>query len=233
MALTPVSEEYLEAVFFVRRDDGLVRAHRLAEFLLVSPATVSQTVRRLVRQGYLSTSERKEIDLTETGEELARGLIRRHYLIERWLIDVLGIAWSKGHAEAFHLERAMSSAVLERLAQALGNPKTCPHGNPLPGEEGLLSGQGFPLAQTQEGDEVVVERVTEWAEQDSQLLDHLERNGVLPGASLRILEVAPRSGTLAAQRDDRAFTLGLPAAAKIAVRPAGAGEKAVGQRVQP
>jgi DtxR family Mn-dependent transcriptional regulator len=152
-------------------------------------------------------------------------MARRHRLLERWLTDVLGLNWVEAHEEAHRLEHALSPRVEDRLATLLGMPSTCPHGNPIPGMAGPPSTRPFPLDQVPAGATVTVERITEEAEADRQLLDHLWQSGIRPGARLTVREVAPWAGTLTLERDGEAtIVLGLPAAGKIWVfNPEGPG----------
>jgi len=123
--------------------------------------------------------------------------------------------WTDAHEEAHRLEHALSPRVEERLAEQLGMPSTCPHGNPIPGMARPPRVEPFPLAQAREGATVVVERITEEAEADKKLLEHLWRNDVRPGRRLRVMEVAPWAGTITLAGDGQTIALGLPAAAKI------------------
>jgi DtxR family Mn-dependent transcriptional regulator len=157
----------------------------------------------------------KVVTLTPKGREIAEVMARRHRLLERWLTDTLGLNWTDAHEEAHRLEHALSPRVEERLAELLGMPSTCPHGNPIPGMAKPVRVEPFPLAQAKEGATVVVERITEEAEADKKLLEHLWRNDVRPGRELRIVEVAPWAGTITASGEGGTIALGLPAAAKI------------------
>jgi DtxR family transcriptional regulator, iron-dependent repressor len=158
----------------------------------------------------------KSLTLTIKGKRIAEVMARRHRLLERWLTDTLGLNWTDAHEEAHRLEHAISPRVEDRLAELLGMPSTCPHGNPIPGmARAQANMEPFPLAQAREGAVVVVERITEEAEADKNLLEHLWRHNVRPGRRLRITEVAPWAGTITAAGDGQAITLGLPAAAKI------------------
>ena len=157
----------------------------------------------------------KELILTEKGREVAEVMARRHRLLERWLTDSLGMNWTDAHEEAHRLEHALSPRVEDRLAELLGMPSTCPHGNPIPGMAVTARVEVFPLNQAREGTTVVVERITEEAEADKNLLEYLWRNEVRPGRRLEITEVAPWAGTITASGDGRTIALGLPAAAKI------------------
>jgi DtxR family Mn-dependent transcriptional regulator len=142
-------------------------------------------------------------------------MARRHRLLERWLTDTLGLDWADAHEEAHRLEHAISPRVEDKLAESLGMPSTCPHGNPIPGMARPPRVEPFPLAQAKEGTTVVVERITEEAEADKKLLEHLWRHDVRPGRQLKITEVAPWAGTITAAGDGPSIALGLPAAAKI------------------
>ena len=157
----------------------------------------------------------KEVTLTPKGRQIAEVMARRHRLLERWLTDTLGLNWTDAHEEAHRLEHALSPRVENRLAELLGMPSTCPHGNPIPGMAKPTRVEPFPLAQAKEGATVVVERITEEAEADKRLLEHLWKNNVRPGRRLKITDVAPWAGTITAASDGQTITLGLPAAAKI------------------
>src|SRR5437667_2852974 len=100
-------------------------------------------------------------------------MARRHRLLERWLTDVLGLDWARAHDEAHRLEHALSPIVEDRLAEMLGMPSTCPHGNPIPGMVALAPRNPVPLSQTSADQELTVDRITEEAEADRQLLRFL------------------------------------------------------------
>ena len=132
--ITPVVEDYLRTICALEEEIQPVIAARVADEAGVSPSTMVETLRRLERQGYIKVERRKEISLTAEGRKLAEGILRRHFLIERFLTDLLGLDWVKAHQEAHRLEHAISQEVEERLAKLLNNPTTCPHGIPIPGE---------------------------------------------------------------------------------------------------
>ena len=158
----------------------------------------------------------KEVRLTKKGLALAESIARRHRLLERWMTDVLGLDWATAHHEAHRLEHALSPKVEERLAKLLGMPSTCPHGNPIPGMPQPPAHKRIPLADASVNEEVIVDRISEEAEADRELLNHLWQNGIRPGARLRVIELVPYVGTISAKLDDsRTVTLGLQAAAEI------------------
>jgi DtxR family Mn-dependent transcriptional regulator len=188
---------------------------RLARHLKVSPPAVTEALQRMARAGYLRLAAGKQIVLTRRGLTVAEAMARRHRLLERWLTDVLGLDWMEAHEEAHRLEHALSPRVETRLAESLGMPTTCPHGNPIPGMGTLTGPRTFPLDRAPEGTTVTVSRITEEAEADRKLLEHLWRSGVRPGTRLRIQEIAPWAGTVTAASEDRTIVLGLAAATKI------------------
>lgn len=208
-------QDYLAAIYDLAGSGRPVIAARLAKHMAVSAPAVTEAIHRIGRGGYVKVGPGKALALTTKGRQIAEIMARRHRLLERWLTDTLGLNWTDAHEEAHRLEHAISPRVEDRLAELLGMPSTCPHGNPIPGMPRLPRVEPFPLAQAREGTEVVVERITEEAEADKKLLEHLWKNDVRPGRRLRILEVAPWAGTITAAGDGQAIALGLPAAAKI------------------
>jgi DtxR family Mn-dependent transcriptional regulator len=181
----------------------------------ISAPAVTEAIHRLTRGGYVKVGRSKELLLTPKGLQTAEVMARRHRLLERWLTDTLGFNWTDAHEEAHRLEHAISPRVELRLAELLGMPSTCPHGNPIPGMPKPAHVEPFPLAQAREGATVIIERITEEAEADKKLLEHLWRNDVRPGRRLTITEVAPWAGTITASNEGQTIALGLPAAAKI------------------
>src|SRR5262245_24775130 len=208
-------QDYLAAVYDLAGSGRPVIGARLAKHMGISPPAVTEAIHRLTRGGYVKMGRGKSVGLTPKGREIAEVMARRHRLLERWLTDSLGLNWTDAHEEAHRLEHALSPRVEERLAELLGMPSTCPHGNPIPGMAHPPRVEPFPLAQAREGITVVVERITEEAEADKKLLEHLWRNDVRPGRRLRIVEVAPWAGTITLTGDGQTIALGLPAAAKI------------------
>jgi DtxR family Mn-dependent transcriptional regulator len=163
------------------------------------------------REGYVKVAGRKEIRLTTKGLDIARTMARRHRPLER-RPDVLG---STGPAPTtkHRLEHALSPVVEERLAEMLGMPSTCPHGNPIPGMPQPEAHNPHPLSQATKGQALVVERITEEAEADRQLLNFLWESGVRPGSRLTVSEVAPYA--ISVLLDGRTVTMGLAASHKI------------------
>ncbi|MBI4561602.1 MAG: metal-dependent transcriptional regulator [Candidatus Rokubacteria bacterium] len=215
LATTASVQDYLAAIYDLAGSRKPVIGARLAKHVKVSAAAVTEALQRMARAGYIRLGPGKEIFLTKKGRAMAEVMARRHRLLERWLTDSLGLNWTEAHEEAHRLEHALSPKVEDRLAAILGMPTTCPHGNPIPGMAGRSPSHPFPLDQAKEGTSVVVERITEEAEADKKLLEHLWQNDVRPGVTLKIQGVAPWAGTITTTSDGRTIVLGLAAAAKI------------------
>ena len=210
-------QDYLAALYDLSGSGAPVIGARLAKHMSIEAPAVTESIQRLTRGGYVRVGPGKALSLTPKGKDIAEVMARRHRLLERWLTDSLGLNWTDAHEEAHRLEHAISPRVEDRLAELLGMPSTCPHGNPIPGMPRPPRVEPFPLAQAKEGSTVVVERITEEAEADRRLLEHLWNSDVKPGTRLRIDEVAPWAGTIAMSAPGRGarIVLGLAAAAKI------------------
>ncbi len=208
-------QDYLAAIYDLAGSGQPVIGARLAKHMGISAPAVTEAIHRMVRGDYVKVGRGKELTLTPRGLHVAEVMARRHRLLERWLTDTLGFNWTDAHEEAHRLEHAISPRVELKLAEMLGMPSTCPHGNPIPGMAKPSPVEPFPLSQATEGMTVVVERILEEAEADKNLLEHLWKNDVRPGRRLRITEVAPWAGTITAAGDGRTIALGLPAAGKI------------------
>jgi len=130
---SPVAEAYLETIYNMGMEGEPVIGARLAEKFRVSRATAGETIHRLVADGYIVQHDDKSVALTTEGQELTERVLRRHRLAERLLFDVLGMDWVSAHEQAHALEHWISPEVEERISALLGQPATCPHGNPIPG----------------------------------------------------------------------------------------------------
>jgi DtxR family Mn-dependent transcriptional regulator len=209
-----VVEEYLQSIHFMIRDGVPVIAARLAERLRVTPPTVTATLQRMERAGLIEHGPNREIRLTGVGRRTAEDLVRRHALAERLLTDFLKLPWHEAHEESHGFEHAITPKVEERLLAALGNPTTCPHGNPIP-RLGSLSPDEFPLDQAAEGETVCLQRITEEAEEDLDLMRYLQSHGVEPGARLRVAEIERFNEAVVLEGQRGRVVLGLGAASKL------------------
>jgi DtxR family Mn-dependent transcriptional regulator len=199
---SPATEEYLQAVYTLTDEGGQVISARLAEFLGISPAAVSEMVHRLERDGLVRLDERKEVRFTERGYTAASSIVRRHRLAERMLVDLLGYEWWKTHEEAERIEHAMSPEMEERLVRVLGDPQTCPHGNPMPGTTPTPT---RPLERLAVGERAAVERIPDQFEHEPGFLEYLDTQGVRPGVTLEMIE--QRAGLLRVGVDGRERSL--------------------------
>jgi DtxR family Mn-dependent transcriptional regulator len=215
--VTHALEDYLKAIYQLSEESRPVIAARLAAETGVSPSTIFATLRRLAKEGYVTINRRKEIGLTQEGRRVAENIVRRHFLTERFLTDLLGLDWVKAHQEAHRLEHAISQEVEERLAKLLSHPTTCPHGNPIPGASSTPAPKTMPLNEVVDGQDVELAYITEGGERDVRLLAYLEEHGLRPGAKMHVLDVAPSLGLMTLIVGSDRFSLGLEAAKKIRV----------------
>lgn len=213
----PPLEEYLEAVHELEEEGTVVIQARLAERLGHSAPAVSEMVRRLREGGYV-TIDHRALQLTCDGRELAERVVRRHRLAERLLTDVIGLPWEKSHLEACRWEHVISDDVEAHLVKLLGNPTTCPHGNPIPGTPPSTT-RVTALADAVHGAHVRLERVTEQVEIDIEMLTYLSTNGFVPGVVATVSSRAP-DGTLTLDLGDHAISLGPALAQQLFVASA-------------
>ena len=178
-------EEYLQAIYTLADENGHVVSARLAEFLGFSAPAVSEMVHRLERDGLVTLDDRKEVHLTAAGKTQADSIVRRHRLAERFLVQILGFEWWKTHEEAERLEHAMSPEMEARMVAVLGDPQTCPHGNPMPGVRPVPT---RPLEKLAVGEKAQVLRIPDQFEHEAGFLEYLDTQGVKPGVALEMIE---------------------------------------------
>ena len=177
----PPVEEYLETMLSLAEEGVPVIQARIAERLGRSAPSVSEMLERLVDDGYVSREGRR-LDLTESGRSLAEKVVRKHRLAERLLVDVIGLEWHKVHREAGRWEHVISDDVEARLVELLGDPATCPHGNPIPGSGSRpLPISTRPLAEVGTGERIRLLRISEEVELNMGSLTLLGEGGFIPG----------------------------------------------------
>src|SRR5215510_10174764 len=164
------TEEYLESILAIEEEGVVPMRARLVERLGLSAAAVSETVGRLSEHGYVELHGDRSLRLTDKGRGLATTVVRRHRLAERLLVDVIGLEWEKVHAEAARWEHAISADVEEKLVLLLGDPATCPHGNPIPGTKAKQTNLDAIALSNAEPGPVVVTRVSERLEMSDDAL---------------------------------------------------------------
>ncbi len=177
---TPTIEDYLGVIYTLEKDGENIFGAKLSELLEVSAPTVTATLKRMIRDKWITMDEKKEIHLTRKGTEAAASIIRRHMLTEWMLSRILDIPWSKVHEEAHKIEHSISPDVAEKMQVRLDDPKLCPHGNPFPGFE-KISQSWIPLLNLEKGEQFIIRRIHEFGEEDSELMSFLQKNEIEPG----------------------------------------------------
>jgi DtxR family Mn-dependent transcriptional regulator len=211
---------YLEALFEMGEEGIPLRQSRLAAWMGVSRSSASEAAKRLVRDGLLAVEDDRRLAFTEEGAALAATLVRRHRLVEHFLIRVLGLPWHRSHEEAQRWERVVSGEVEERMTALLEDPPTCPHGNPIPGAANPVDlSHLVALKDVGPHAEVVLRRLTEDLELELDVMRFLEESGLVPGARLRVRRVAP-DGTMNLEVDDHPVALGAELSDNLWVEPA-------------
>ena len=187
-------EDYLKAIRHLQRQGSAVSTSALAQELERSPASVTNMVKNLAERGLVDHEPYYGVRLSAEGEREALRIIRRHRVIEAYLIERLGYSWDRVHAEAERLEHAASEELIERMAGALGHPELDPHGSPIPTREGRLDERRFPaLTQLKAGTRAVVREVSDSDEERLRYLADLE---LYPGTELVVLEHEPFGGSI-------------------------------------
>jgi DtxR family Mn-dependent transcriptional regulator len=201
------AQDYLAAIYEMAEEEMPTLQAAVARWMGVTAASVSEAVKRLKRDGLVETSGRT-LRFTPRGKKEAQKVVRRHRLAERFLISIVGLPWHQAHQEAEAWEKVISDQVEERMTALLGDPATCPHGNPIPGSRHRVDHSGLrPLQAHAAGDRVVLERLTEDLELDLGVMRYFEDNGLMPGAEIRVVDVAP-DGTQTLQVGGKRVGLG-------------------------
>ena len=185
--LHDTTEHYLETILEIEEEGVTPIRARIVERLGLSAAAVSETIDRLTEQEMVTLEDDRSLHLTDKGRQLATSVVRRHRLAERLLTDVIGLEWEKVHKEADRWEHAISADVEEKLIELLGDPGTCPHGNPIPGSANRNdSSQAQPLDKVPAGP-ITVTRISEKLETDDESLKLIAGSRLTPGCSGELL----------------------------------------------
>lgn len=222
-ATSTTVDRYLETIYCIEGEGEIVRPGRLATWLGVSAPTVSVALQRLARDGWIDVAGDRSVSLTAAGRETATAIVRRHRVLERWLVDVLAFDWATADVEADGLAVAFSDVVIDRLDRSMGLPSTCPHGNPIPGRAPTY-GTLLSLAELDRGVVAPIRRISEVAEHEARtLLTTLADHGVKEGTAVEVTRVAPDGTSLSVRCGERTFELPLAAAQWIWVELATGG----------
>jgi DtxR family Mn-dependent transcriptional regulator len=213
------AENYLKQILLLSEGrPGLLPMGALAEALAVVPGTVTTMVKTLAADGLVEHRPRHGVRLRARGRRVALSVLRKHRLVETFLVNVLKMDWSEVHAEAEQLEHALSDAVLDRLDALLGHPEADPHGDPIPSAQGRLRFQIYANLAT--APLAAALRVVRVADQTADFLRFAEQNGLSPGTVLRISERSLTAGLVTIRlARGRPVALSVAAAGKILVAP--------------
>ena len=211
-------EDYVTLIWKARELPGDQPATTdLAAQLGVTPSTVSANLKRLARDGYIQYEPYGSIDLTDAGRSIAVNIVRRHRIVETYLVERLGLSWDQVHEEAHELEHAISDLVLGRMDAALGHPTHDPHGDPIPDAAGRVPPErSAPLSTIEPGTAVTVVRVSD---RSAEVLRYLADHGVQVGVSLVVTGVNPAAAAVQIDIGERSEELGLTAAEAVRVEP--------------
>jgi DtxR family transcriptional regulator, Mn-dependent transcriptional regulator len=216
---TSTVENYLKHLLLLSEGaEGLVSMGALATSIGVVPGTATTMVKALADEGLVDHRPRHGVQLTADGRRVALNVLRKHRLVETFLVNVLKMDWAKVHAEAEQLEHAISDEVLNRLDALLGHPTTDPHGDPIPSRQGKLDHQVYATLATCVVDKPL--RIVRVTEQSAEFLQFAEQNGLLPGTAIRVTERNIAASLVTVKiPSTRPLLLSLAAAGNILVEP--------------
>ncbi len=210
-------EMYLKAIAELAYERDQVPVTSIADKLGISTVSASEMIHRLQEQQLLKHTPYKGVRLTTLGIQKAHRVIRRQRLWERFLVDELGIPWESANRFACRLEHGTLPEVADALANYLGNPETCPHGNPIPSAEGeMIEMKGIPLTDLEEGDKSVILRIFPEGENET-LCSYLAEHGIVPGKPLTVEKIEPLEGPMTICVEGYEHIIGWKAAAFILV----------------
>ncbi len=216
---TPAVQDYLKAIFQLAEgaEDAAIGTSAIADRLGVAPASVTGMLKRLGEQGLVEHERYQGARLTPQGRREAIRMIRRHRVLELFLVEVLGYTWDQVHVEAETLEHAASDTLIDRMAAALGDPEADPHGHPIPSPAGQLAAPELPtLAELDTGATATLRSVSD---EDAAALRYLARLNLIPGVEIQVLERTPLRGPLRVRVGETEERLGIELAERLLVEP--------------
>jgi DtxR family Mn-dependent transcriptional regulator len=200
MTYTASVEDYLKTIYDLERNTGTATTTDIAHRLAIAPASVTGMVRRLAGQGLLTHEPYHGVRLSDEGHRVALLTLRRHRVIETYLARVLNYPWDEVHAEADRLEHAASDALIDRMAQAMGEPRVDPHGAPIPTREGHVDERQYAALSDLPLDTPA--RIVRVSDEDPARLRYLAELGLVPGAYVTVVRRAPYEGPIELRVDD-------------------------------
>jgi DtxR family Mn-dependent transcriptional regulator len=223
--LTRSAEDYLKAIYRLSLQGRPAGTNELAQILDLAPASVSGMVRRLADQGLVEHAPYRGVMLTPEGRRVAIRMVRRHRIIEAYLVAQLGYSWDTVHDEAERLEHAVSDTLIERMARVLGNPRVDPHGDPIPESDGTIAELVYtPLSEIEVGEEAEIRRVDT---SQPEKLRYIGASGLTPGTRVRVTAREPFQGPITLRLGDREQVIGHELAGELLCSrvESGAGER--------
>jgi DtxR family Mn-dependent transcriptional regulator len=216
--LTAPVEDYLKVIYELERSGEPAETNAIARLLGIAPASVSGMVRRLAEQGLITHERYHGANLTPAGRRAALRTLRRHRVIEAYLTSALGYSWDRVHDEAERLEHAASDELIDRMASAIGEPETDPHGAPIPTREGTVQEVRalVPLSDLAVGDSARVEQVSD---ESGERLRYFAELGIVPGATVQVTGREPFEGPIALRVERSSRSVGPALAAQVLVMP--------------
>jgi len=214
--LTGQAEDYLKAIYELEQSGSAAATNDIAARLDIAAASVSGMMQRLARLGLVRVERYRGARLTAMGRVTALRLIRRHRIIECYLVERLGFGWDDVHDEAERLEHAASDELIDRMADAIGNPTADPHGAPIPTASGEVDETRLPsIADLAAGERATVVRMSD---RDPAFLRYLDGLGVRPGATVQVVAKAPFGGPVTIAVGGAEHAVGLSAASQVFIR---------------
>jgi DtxR family Mn-dependent transcriptional regulator len=209
------TEMYLKSIFELGEQGEPVPISSIAQRMGVSSVSANEMIKRLAEREMVVHTPYKGVELTHLGKQRAINVVRRHRLWERFLVDHLGIPWADSHDPACRLEHVTTNEVADALDVFLGNPDTCPHGNPIPARDGELeTPEATPLSELEIGQ---VGRVSHIYPEETILLEYLAERQLFPGAAISVEDLAPYNGPITLLVDGEEVILGREVAAHILI----------------
>jgi DtxR family Mn-dependent transcriptional regulator len=213
--ISDVVEEYLEIIYRLQEQRGVAKTSDLVRILTVAPGTVTNTIERLEKNLLIVHEPYKGVQLTEKGFKIAMNVIRKHRLLECLLANFLGIEWYEAHDAACQLEHWISEEIAKKIEAALGYPKTCPHGNPIPTEYGeIFEEKTQSLIELNIGDGGIIIKITD---EGRSLLQYFSRLGIKPKKRIDVIDKAPFNGPITVKVDGRSHALSRDVASLVRV----------------
>ncbi len=213
--LSEAVQDYLKTIYKLQEQGGAVSTSALAQAMGVAAASATGMVKKLAGLKLARHSPYQGVILTKAGEKMALEVIRHHRLLELYLAEALGYSWDKVHEEAERLEHVISEEFEEKIFEALGRPTRDPHGDPIPTKDGtLVAGSHERLSDMEPGATGVIRRVSD---RDAEMLRYLGIRGLVPDATVEVMEKAPFNGPITVKAGETAHVLGRDLASHIHV----------------